>query len=150
MIDKTVKVFKAKDKRQVIQMSREQKKWFYDHFVNDFLKCINGLKDKNNLPPSWNDNDESTLTLHKWVSHFNKGGYWMDPYHDAIYVKLKKCCDKIGFPFKDIWPFEIDSYDPTAKETRLHMDEWRKERDQYDLEQQGVKDSNFDQLFENV
>ena len=148
MIDKTVKVFKAKDKRAVIQMTRLQKKWFHDHFVNDFLKCVNRLKEKNNLPTGWNLHDDETLTLHEWVGHFSTGGSWMDPYHDAIYVKLKKCCDKLGFPFEDIWPFEVDSYEPTMVETKLHMDEWRRERDLHMTHEQGVKNSNFNDLFE--
>ncbi len=149
MIDKTVKVFRAKDKRAVIQLQPTQRKWLYEKLKNDLLKCVTGLKSKNNLPPDWNHNDENIVAeLSTWIGSFDNGGYYLDPYYDAVFVKLKKCCDKLGFPFKDIWPFEIDSHEPTALETKLHMDEYRRAKKQHELSQQGVENSNFNQLFE--
>ena len=147
MIDKTVKQYTAKDKRATIIMDTSQKKWFCKQFRDDFLKCVNGLKAKNNLPTDWNIMDESILALDKWMGTYEDGGYDNDPYKDAVYVKLKKACDKLGFPFKDIWPFEIDSREPTRLEVKLHMDAQRRRLKQYQLEQEGVKDSTFNQLF---
>lgn len=147
-IDTTIKQYSAKDKRTILIMDIVQKQWFCKKFRNDFLKCVNRLKDKNNLPPSWNDMDESILNLDEWMGKLQDGGYDNDPYKDAIYVKLKKACDKLGFPFEDLWPFEIDSREPTRLEIKLHMDAQRRRYQQYKKDQDGDPDSNFNDLFE--
>ena len=146
-MDKTVKQYTTKEKKVSIQMDTTQKRWFCKQFRDDFLKCVNGLKAKNNLPPSWNIMDESILNLDKWMDSLENDGWDLDPLKDAIYVKLKKACDKLGFPFEDIWPFEIDSREPTALEIRLHMDAQRRRKKMYEQQKNNSNDSTFGNLF---
>jgi hypothetical protein len=145
--NKVIKQYSCMDKRTTLIMDTTQKRWFCKQFRDDFLKCVNGLKAKNNLPPSWNEMDESILDLDQWMGMYQDGGDDNDPYKDAVYVKLKKACDKLGFPFGELWPFEIDSAEPTRLEVKLHMDAQRRRYQQHKLDQEGVKDSTFDQLF---
>jgi hypothetical protein len=148
MIDNLViKEYSTKDKRATLIMDTVQKQWFCKKFRNDFLKCINGLKAKNNLPPDWNEMDESILDLDCWMGKLEDGGYDNDPYKDAVYVKLKKACDKLVWPFEDLWPFVIDSREPTRLEVKLHMDAQRRRYQQYKKDNEDP-DSTWNNLFE--